>query len=168
VRRNPQPGEQNTVKHVEWMSGKADRSRRTAWLRATMRRVDRRNYALVASRLRNQRRRHIAETRAGCVGEHAEDAWSLSEATPSACRSDAVDTPEYDARANTVSAGLSGDTCASQHLERQRGRNERPRFSRVFSRSPFLPQSVDPGSSVKDLEVAGYPQFAALALPDSR
>ena len=69
---------------------------------------------------------------------------------------------------NTVSAGLSDDTCASQHLERQRGPNERRRFSRVFSRSPFLPQSVDPGSSVKDWEVAGYPQFAALALPDSR
>jgi hypothetical protein len=28
---------------------------------------------------------------------------------------------EYDAKADTVSAGLSGDTCASQHLDRRLG-----------------------------------------------
>jgi hypothetical protein len=54
---------------------------------------------------------------------------------------------EYDAKADTVSAGLSGDTCASQHLDRLRGRNERPRFSSVFSRSPFLPRLLIRGGA---------------------
>jgi hypothetical protein len=75
---------------------------------------------------------------------------------------------EYDAKADTVSAGLSGDTFAFQHLDRRRGRNERPRFSSVLYRSPFLPQSVDPRKSVKNWAPAGYPHFAAWVLPDSR
>jgi hypothetical protein len=75
---------------------------------------------------------------------------------------------EYDAKADTVSAGLSGDTCASQHLDRRRGWNERPRFSSVFSRSPFLSPTVDPRTRVENSALVGYPRFAALALPDSR
>ena len=31
-----------------------------------------------------------------------------------------------------------------------------------------LPQFVDPGVSVEDLEVVGYPHFAASILPDTR
>jgi len=51
------------------------------------------------------------------------------------CRHALNKTPEPILR----NAGLSDDTCASQHLEQQPGGNERPRIASVFSRSPGYP-----------------------------
>ena len=81
--------------------------------------------------------RQIAETRAGCVGEHAE----VRGRDGGRYRHDTATPPrhEYDAKADIDTARLYGDACARQHGERQLGRNERSRISSAFSRPPFAP-----------------------------